>query len=276
MSAARLSYAFLFALLLLCRPAHALERIVSIGGSITEILFELGLQEKIVAIDTTSQYPPATGSMKNVGYLRALSAEPIIALNPDLIIYQAGAGPPETIEQLQAAGMQLAKISHKHSLQGVLEKIEQVSLAVNMVPKGSQLISAVEGQLASLKQINRQTRPGVMFILNLDEASALVAGRQTGADSIISLAGGQNVVDHFNSYKPLGAEAIIKLAPEYILTTHRVVASVGSEQDVLNLAALRLTPAAKNNKLIVMDSLLLIGFGPRIGQAVSHLANAIH
>ena len=276
MNAARLSYVFLFTLLLLCWPVHALERIVSIGGSITEILFELGLQEKIVAIDTTSQYPPATGNMKNVGYLRALSAEPIIALNPDLIIYQTGAGPRETIEQLQAAGMKLAEISHKHSIQGVLEKIEQVSLAVNMAHKGSELISAVERQIESLKQIDRQTKPGVMFILSLDKASALVAGRQTGADGVISLAGGKNVVDNFNSYKPLGAEAIIKLAPEYILTTHRVVASVGGEQDVLNLPALRLTPAAKNNKLIVMDTLLLIGFGPRIGQAVSHLANAIH
>jgi len=115
-----------------------------------------------------------------------------------------------------------------------------------------------------------------MFILSFDKASALVAGKQTGADGIIELAGGDNVISDFNSYKPLSAEAIIKSAPDFILTTHRAVASVGSEEDVLALPALRLTPAARNKQIIVMDGLLLLGFGPRIAHAANNLSSAIY
>jgi len=267
---------YLLILILICVPVHAAERIVSIGGSITEILFQLGLEDKIVAVDTTSQYPQATKDMKNVGYMRALSAEPIMALNPDLIIYQEDAGPVETIEHLQASGMKLVKVSNKHSIQGVLKKVSEVSKAVNMESQGQELIEDIRQQLNKLPQYDNASAPRVMFILSFDKASALVAGKQTGADGIIELAGGDNVINDFNSYKPLSAEAIIKSAPDFILTTHRAVASVGSEEDVLALPALRLTPAARNKQIIVMDGLLLLGFGPRIAHAAYNLSSAIY
>ncbi len=263
-----------------CLPIYsfAAERIVSIGGSITEILFELELQNKIIAVDTTSLYPPSVKSMQNVGYMRALAAEPIIALNPDLILYQDGSGPAETIEKLQAAGMNVIKISHEPSVEGVVNKIQEVSHAVDKVTQGEALVSRIRNELVQLEHFlsDVETSARVMFVLSFDESSALVAGSETGANGIISMAKAENVANGFSSYKPLGAEAIVELAPEFVVTTHRAVKSIENEADILDLPVLQLTPAARNDRLIVMDGLLLLGFGPRLATAANELAKALY
>src|SRR4051812_20647211 len=78
------------------------NRIVSVGGAVTEILYELGLKDRIVAVDTTSLYPVEALKQKpNVGYMRALSAEGVLGLNPSLVLAIDGAGPKETIAVLE-------------------------------------------------------------------------------------------------------------------------------------------------------------------------------
>lgn len=266
-----------FCLLFSCF-AYSAERIVSIGGSITEILFELNLQNKIIAVDTTSLYPPSVTSIQNVGYMRALAAEPIIALNPDLIIYQDGSGPPETIESLHTSGMHIVKIPHEPTVEGVINKIHEVAQAVSEIERGRELVSRIRNELIELDRfingVNKSAK--VMFVLSFDEGSALVAGSETSANGIINMAKAENVADDFSSYKPLSAEAIVELAPEYVLTTHRAIKSVGSEEDILELPVLKLTPAARNDRLIVMDGLLLLGFGPRLATAANELARALY
>ncbi|WAP70407.1 ABC transporter substrate-binding protein [Jiella pelagia] len=91
-------------------PANAqstdARRIVAVGGAITETLYALGAQDRIVAIDTTSVFPPQVTEKPNVGYMRALSAEGVLAQSPDLILMEAGAGPPQAIELLKSLGHQ--------------------------------------------------------------------------------------------------------------------------------------------------------------------------
>jgi iron complex transport system substrate-binding protein len=269
-----------FALLFLCgsNGVVAAERIVSIGGSITEILYEFNLQDKIVAVDTTSQYPAGTQGKPNVGYMRALSAEPIIALNPDLILYLEGAGPPETIEQLGQTGIKMVKISNRHSIDGVKSKIQEVAHAVEMPEQGKLLSASLDTQYQQLNDylagVNEPVR--VIFILSFDQSSAMVAGKGTGADSIISIAKGENVIDNFQSYKPLGAESITNLAPDYVLTTDFALRNFTTQDEVLDTALLKLTPAAKNENLIVMDQLLLLGYSPRVVIAADQLAHKLH
>ncbi|MEM7401333.1 MAG: ABC transporter substrate-binding protein [Pseudomonadota bacterium] len=263
---------------LLTTPSYAADRIVSIGGSITEILFELGLQDKIVAVDTTSLYPPETQEMPNVGYVRALSAEPIIALNPKLILYQDDAGPPETIEHLKSTGIQMVMISDEPSEEGVFQKIDEVSQAVGMQEMGEQLIGNLKSKLDELHDfLSYVDQPAsVLFILAFDQGTAMVAGKETGADGIISLAKGENAVSKYNSYKPLSAESILELDPDFILTTKRAISAFNSKDDVLSSPTLSLTRAAQNKNLIVMDGLLLLGFGPRLAEAANELAQALY
>ena len=106
------------------------SRIVSIGGAITEILYALGLEQRVVAVDSTSFYPPqALRDKPNVGYMRALSPEGVLGLNPSLILASEDAGPKETIAVLRAAGIPFVLVPDKHTGKGILDKIELVATA---------------------------------------------------------------------------------------------------------------------------------------------------
>lgn len=254
------------------------ERIISIGGSVTEVLYELNIHHKIVAVDTTSQYPPSIQSLPDIGYMRALSAEPLIALNPDLILYKQGAGPPEVLNMLRNAKMNMVEVNSMPTIPGVFQKIRQIATAVNRNDAGEQLIQKITDQQHELNEYLKdiQHQPNVMFILSFEQGAALVAGKDTAANGIIELAGGSNVADNFYSYKPVSAESIVKLSPDYILTTQRAVDALGSLEKIKNLPGLNLTRAIKGDQIVVMDELLLLGFGPRIATASLMLAKQIH
>jgi iron complex transport system substrate-binding protein len=113
------------------------SRIVSIGGAITEILYALGLDHRVVAIDSTSFYPPqALREKPNVGYMRALSPEGVLGLNPSLILATEDAGPKETITVLRAAGIPFVLVPDKYSGRSILEKIEIVAAAAGGAERG--------------------------------------------------------------------------------------------------------------------------------------------
>ena len=97
---------FLIAAALLAAPAvHAQERILVLGGSVAEIVFDLGAIDRVIARDTTSTFPDSITALPDVGYLRALSPEGVIAVGPDLILAEPDAGPPEAVDVLTAAGI---------------------------------------------------------------------------------------------------------------------------------------------------------------------------
>ena len=92
------------------------SRIVSVGGAVTEILYALGLADRIVAVDTTSLFPAEALKQKpNVGYMRALSAEGVLGLNPSLVLAIDGAGPKETIAVLEAATVPLVRVPDRYT-----------------------------------------------------------------------------------------------------------------------------------------------------------------
>jgi iron complex transport system substrate-binding protein len=113
------------------------NRIVSIGGAITEILYALGAEDRIVAVDTTSLYPPKAMTDKpNVGYMRQLSAEGVVGLDPQLVLAIAGAGPKETIDVIDAAKIPLIVVPDSYSEAGMIEKIRLVAKVVGLQARG--------------------------------------------------------------------------------------------------------------------------------------------
>ena len=259
-------------------PAVFAERIVSIGGTVTETVYALGAGDRLVAVDSTSLYPAAADALPDVGYMRALSAEPIIALRPDVVLYEEDAGPPEVIEHLRAAQVKLVRIPDQPSVDGVIAKIRAVAQAVELPQKGEELIADLQSEVnaAAARLDGAASKPRVIFVMEFDAGSVVAAGHGTSADSIIALAGGRNVAGDFQGYKPISGEALLQAAPDYIITMDRSVASFKTPTDVLALPALKLTPAARDQHLVVMDGLLLLGFGPRLGTATRMLADAIH
>lgn len=249
-------------------------RTVSIGGAITEILYALGLESRLVGVDTTSLYPAAALHDKpNVGYMRQISAEGVLGLNPTLILAIQGAGPREAMDILETAKVPLVLVPETFSEEGLIEKIKLVGHAMGVDARAECLSAAVGTDLAQLRALRAKvTKPvRVMFVMSLLNGRAMVAGHKTAADEIIQLAGAANAVDDYDGYKNIGDEAIVAARPDVVLSIERGKDSLQAEA-VYTHPGFALTPVAANKSFITMDGLYLLGFGPRTAAAARDLS----
>lgn len=257
---------------------ESVDRVVSIGGAVTEILYALGLEDRIVGVDTTSLYPAAALRDKpNVGYMRQLSAEGILGLRPSAILAVQGSGPKQVIETLSATGVPLAVIPDVYTEDGLIAKIRLVGQAMGASDRVDCLINAVTADFARLDELRGNvTKPvRVLFVMSFVNDHALAAGRNTAADAIIRLAGAVNAADGFDGYKALGDEAVIAAKPDVVLSIARGPDSLLADTVFAN-SGFALTPAAKRRAFIAMDGLYLLGFGPRTASAARDLATRLY
>jgi iron complex transport system substrate-binding protein len=258
--------------------AGAEERIVSASGALTEIVHALGAGDRLVAVDTTSVYPPAVQSLPKIGYVRTLSAEGVLSARPTLLLLPAEAGPPQVIEQLRGAGVKLAVIDDQHDPAGVVKKIREVAAALGMEAKGEALARSVSDTFDAVGRavLAVSQRPRVLFVLSTGRGAPMAAGRNTAADAVIRLAGGENAVQGYTGYKPLSSESATAAAPEIVLAMQQTVEQAGGAEAFL--AQLQLGSAANGRppRLVALDGSYLLGFGPRAPMAVADLARALH
>jgi iron complex transport system substrate-binding protein len=274
-------YAAGIAILISANPSPAENphaNVLSIGGSVTEIVYALDQGHRLVARDTTSVYPEAANALPNVGYIRALSAEGVLSVGPALILSEEGAGPPETITALEAAAIPFFKIPDAHDAEGVIAKVVAVGEALEVQDKADALAQEVAAQFATL--VERIKTPGtpkkVLFILSTSGGRILASGTDTAADGIIAMAGGQNAMQEFEGYKPVTDEAVVAAAPDVILMMDRSGDHAVEDTALFAMPAIAPTPAAANAAIVRMNGLYLLGFGPRTAQATLDLNEALY
>jgi heme transport system substrate-binding protein len=265
---------------LLCAPplrANTARRIVSIGGAVTEILYRLGCADEIVGVDSTSLYPDeALKTKANVGYVRALGAEGILSLDPTLVIAAEGAGPPDALRLIEQAGVSIARVPDEPSSAGIVRRVEAIAQAVGASGQGAALVGEINRGFARVSAAKaRVTRPTrALFVLSLQNGRPLVGGQGTTADAMLALAGAANAAASLNGWKPLSDEGLIAAAPEAIVMMDH--GPGGAAADPFAFPAFAATPAAAGRRLVVMNSLYLLGFGPRTPAAARDLMVALH
>ena len=256
------------------KPAKA-PRLVVVGGAITEVVYALGAEGLLVGTDTTSLFPEAANHTPKVGYLRQLSAEGLLSLRPDVIVGSSEAGPATVLQQVQAAGVKVELVPAEHSFAEVLRKVAVVGAVTGReqaAQKLSQSLQATWSQVqASVAGAPR--KPRALFILS-HNGSPMVAGRDTAADALLQLAGAENVVHQFAGYRPLTAEAMSAVAPEVIVNSTQGIEALGGVEAFWRRPELALTPAYAR-KALVMKASHLLGFGPRMPEAVRALHQAL-
>ncbi|RYH04470.1 hemin ABC transporter substrate-binding protein [Salipiger sp. IMCC34102] len=256
-------------------PVDRDTRILSIGGSVTEIVHALGAGDLLVARDSTSSYPASVTDLPDVGYMRALSPEGVLSVDPDLILAEADAGPPEAIDVLEAAGIPMVTIPDAMDRAGLLAKVEAVGAALDLEEEAEALSQEIGARLdAALERAETDTPARVLFVLSSENGRIMASGTGTAADGIIALAGATNAVTAFAGYKTLTDEAVAEAAPDVVLMMEGR-GGHGSDDAVLKLPAFAGTPAARDGAIVRMDGLLLLGFGPRTPEAVERLSDAI-
>ncbi|MEJ0042656.1 MAG: ABC transporter substrate-binding protein [Rhizomicrobium sp.] len=259
-------------------PAHAAQRVVALGGDVTEIVFALGAGDRVVCDDQTSLYPPAATTLPQVGYLRTLAAEGVLSCRPDLVIASEDAGPAAAMTQLNGSGVRIVHVTNAHAPDAVLAKIAAIAQALGAADRGRALqarfrtgLAAVQARLAAFKD-----HPRALFLMAQGPGGAMAAGRDTAADAMLTLAGAQNVAGAYAGYKPLTPEAAIALKPEVIVVADHALKMLGGPEAFRARPEIAMTPAGRNGRIVAMDALLLLGFGPRTPEALDTLASALH
>lgn len=253
------------------------KRIVAVGGAVTEIVYALGEEGKLAARDSTSVYPEAAFKLPDVGYMRALSPEGVLSVNPTGILALKGSGPKDAIDVLKKSSVPFIEVPETYDHVGVLEKIRVVGKALGADAKAEKLAADLD---AKLKAAEEQTadvkdRKRVLFVLSMQNGKILAAGSNTAADGIIKMAGAVNVAAEVPGYKQLADEAVVKAAPDVILMMTHAGPPVSDEVLFAN-PAIAETPAGKEKKVIRMDGAYLLGFGPRTAYAIYDLAAAFY
>jgi iron complex transport system substrate-binding protein len=251
-------------------------KIVSLNGTISEILAGLGLEKNIVGTDITSNFPETLKKKPKVGHNRNINAEGVLALMPDVIIGIKKDVPGPLAAQFKAAGVKLILLDQDFSETGARVLIHSLADSLKYSAKGDSIVKILDTDLAKIKPAaDVKQKPKVLFIYARGTGTMMVGGTGTQVEKAIELAGGENAVKDFADYKPLTAEALVNANPDVILLFDSGLQSLGGAEGLTKVQGIKETNAGKNKKIITMDGELLSSFGPRLGLAIQELSNKI-
>lgn len=255
-------------------PAAPGTRIVSLSGTTTEVLCALGLQDRLVGVDVTSTFPESVKKLPQVGHNRNMSAEAILALNPDIVVGVAENVNPQLGEQLKTGKSKVWLFHVEGSPEGARNLIRAVADSFGVVVKADPVCRQIDADLE--EKVTPGKQPHVLFIYARGTGSLMVAGERTYPNSMITLAGGVNAVSGFEDFKPLTSEALVAANPDVILMFNSGLESLGGLEGLLQIQGMAQTKAGKNRQVIEMDGQFLTGFGPRTGKAIAELSKHLN
>jgi iron complex transport system substrate-binding protein len=254
-------------------------RIIPLDGDLAEIVFALGLGDQVVATDLSATYPAEADAKPEIGYQRALSAEPILALAPTVLLATPIAGPAETIDQLRAV-VPVVIIDAPKTLEGPAAKIRAVATALGVPRRGEELARRTQAEIdaatASVPAVS--TRPRVAALYLRGERVQIIFGPGSGIHPILTAAG---VIDigaelGVKDIQPITAEAMVRSRPDTLVVTTTGLESIGGVDKLLALPAFSRTPVATTRRVIAFEDQYLYGLGPRTGQMLAELIARIY
>lgn len=249
------------------------QRIISLAPHITEILFDLGLGDRLVGVTQYSDYPEAAMKIERVGSYVRLNIEKIVSLDPDLVISTAGGNPREVVERLAALGLKVFVI-HPKKIEDIYTNIRSIAEITGREEAGKKLAHSMKKRVDNIvHKVQGLPRPRVF--LQLGASPLLTASENTFIGDLLKKAGGRNIAGAEPARYPVySMEAIIKRGPDVIITM-----LMGSERDV---AAKKYwekwptIPAVKNGRLFHIDPSLVNRPSPRLVEGLEIVARKLH
>ena len=257
------------------------DRIVSLNGSTTEILFALGVGEKVVGCDASSTYPKGVKEkLPSIGYQYGLNAEGILSLNPTLVIGRDDVRPPQVVQQLRMAGVTVLLLPEPRSFDGAKQRLLTIGKAVGREKKAEELIETLNNDIkkleAKLASRKGQTQQKALFLYLRGTQTTLVLGTDTAPGAMFDIVGAENAAGSIKGNKPMTAEAVIAAQPDVYVLFSTGLESIGGVDGLLKLPGLAHTPAGQNRRVVTLDGQYLSGFGPRCGRAALALFQGIY
>lgn len=257
------------------------SKIVAAGGAVTETIFALGEGARLVGVDISSLYPAdQIAKIQKVGYIRQLSAEGVLSLGPKLILATEDIGPPPVVQQMRASKVPLFVIPSGNTVEGAKKRIEIIGSILGKEAEAKALVNGIEGKLKAVESYIAANRPAapakILFVYARGAGTLLASGSDTEADTMIKLVGAVNAVSGYKDYRPLTTEAAVAAKPDVILFMSGGLQSLGGIEGLKQIPALAATPALQNGRVIAMEDLYLLGFGPRLGDAALDLVKMVY
>ncbi|MFJ2604714.1 hemin ABC transporter substrate-binding protein [Streptomyces sp. NPDC087425] len=257
------------------------DRIVPLSGSLSEIVFTLGLGSRVVARDITATFEQAA-KLPVVTRAHDVSAEGVLSLKPDLVLAETTTGPSEAMDQIRAAGIPIVVISPAQGLDDVATRIGTVANALGVPAAGKRLTARSEARIAAVRKgVPRETKkPRVAFLYLRGSASVyLIGGKGSGATSLIEAAGGVDAgaaSGLTKDFTAITSEALVKAAPDAILVMSKGLESVGGIEGLVRIPGVAQTPAGLDRRIVSVEDGVLLNYGPRTDQVLTSVVAQLY
>lgn len=260
------------------------SRIVSLNGDLTEIIFELGLGDNVVGVDVTTTFPPQAAALleqgSGVGFAQALAPEAVLRLDPSLVIGDQLVGPPESIEQLRAAGVPVVILETQTMLDGVATKIGQVAEILGIAEEGAVLAARAQAEIDSARALAAadDTDPRVAFLYVRGPQVLLLFGDGTPTQAMIEGAGAIDVAAASGvvGTARLTPEALIAAAPDVIVLPRGGLEALGGIDSLMAIPGVAETPAGENMAFLAYEEAYFFNLGPRAGMALEEFVRDLY
>jgi iron complex transport system substrate-binding protein len=257
------------------------DRIVPLSGSISELVFSLGLGDRVVARDVTATFAQAS-DLPVVTQAHDVSAESVLSLEPDVVLAEETTGPAEAVDQIRAAGVPLVVLDPAQDLDDVGSRIDAVAAALGVADEGAKLRERTAERIESARRDIPAGggKPRVAFLYVRGSASVyMLGGARSGAASLIEAAGGVDAGKESGldkDFTPITSEALAKAAPDVLLVMTKGLESVGGVDGLVQLPGVAQTPAAMDRRIASVDDGVLLNYGPRTDAVLRSLVAQIH
>ncbi|MEU3794211.1 heme/hemin ABC transporter substrate-binding protein [Streptomyces fructofermentans] len=257
------------------------RRVVPLSGSLSEIVFTLGLGDRVVARDITATFAQA-GKLPVVTRNHDVSAESVLSLKPDLVLAEATTGPEEAMDQIRDAGVPVLVVAPARGLGDVGPRIGAVARALGVPAAGKELTERSEQRIAAVRKgiPRRGDRPRVAFLYLRGSASVhLIGGRGSGATSLLEAAGAVDAGAESGLRKDFTAittEALSGAAPDAILVMSKGLESVGGVDGLVEIPGVAQTPAGMNRRVVAIEDGVLLNYGPRTDRVLTSIVDQLY
>ena len=258
-------------------PPNNPDRVVSLAPSLTEILFALGLDDKIVGVTLNSDYPPAAEKKTKVGTFWQPDTEAVISAKPDLVVTLQIEQQKSVADSLNRLGYQVLALKIK-KIEELFAAIQKIGTATGCKQRADELIKNISSQLNYLKsKYSSTSKPKVLWVIQTEPLR--VAGRNTFINEFIELLGGENAISPtIQQYPPIGTEELLACNVEVIIQSAMGKIDIGRQQQQAEVfwSKWASLPAVKNKKIYVVNSDTVLRLGPRLPQGVEMVGRCLH
>ncbi|MFH8256379.1 hemin ABC transporter substrate-binding protein [Streptomyces roseolus] len=257
------------------------ERIVPLSGSLSELVFTLGLGDRVVARDVTATFEQAA-DLPVVTRAHDVSAESVLSLKPTLVLAESTTGPAEAIAQIRDAGVPLVVVPAAEDLGDVDDRIDDVAAALGVPDSGAELRARTAERIAAVREKvpARAEKPRVAFLYVRGSAAVyLLGGAGSGASSLLEAAGAVDAGKESGlteDFTPITSEALAQAAPDALLVMTKGLRSVGGVDGLVKIPGVAETPAGADRRVVSVDDGVLLNYGPRTDRVLASLVDQLY